>query len=170
MKKFNSTYSKGVQWVIAGLLTLLGFSACNKSNDNDYPVEYGTPHAKFTVSGKVTNTQGQALSQISVIVPRVVHHTPARPGFIPQHPVSTNHIRDTLYTKADGSYEYTYNGFPTDTVQIHLKFEEPSLHPLFESDSTKVNFILSDLKDGDARWYSGSAKKEVNMTLKSKAK
>ena len=160
MKILNRT----TQWVITGLLTLLGFSACDKIPGK---VEYGTPHAKYTVSGKVTNTQGQALSQMSVIVPRIVHLTPARPGFIPDNPVSTHAINDTLFTKTDGSFEYTYGGFPSETVQIHLKFEEPSMHPLFESDSTRVDFKYSDLTGGKS-WNAGSAKKEVNMTLKPK--
>ncbi|MCL2502075.1 MAG: radical SAM-associated putative lipoprotein [Bacteroidales bacterium] len=169
MKKWNRTWNNGAQWVIAGLLTLLGFSACG-DKDEIIPMglEYGTPHAKYAVKGKVTDAQGQALSPMRVIVPRVVLHTPARPGFIPDNPVYTMPIRDTLYTKPDGSFEYTYAGFPTETVHIHLKFEDPALQPVFESDSTRVDFHHSDLKGGDGRWNTGSAQKEADMTLKRK--
>ena len=152
MKKLNSTYNRGVHWVIAGLLTLLGFSACKK----ELPVEYGVPRATYVVSGKVTDTQGQALSQIRVIVPKADHYQ-----WVKQ-------ISDTLYTKPDGGFEYTYEGMPTNTVQIHLKIEDSSLHPLFETDSTRVDFKHSDLKGGDGRWYDGTAKKEVSIALKSK--
>jgi putative lipoprotein (rSAM/lipoprotein system) len=162
MKKLNYACTKGTTWIFASLLSLLGFSSCDK-----FParLEYGTPHANYTVSGKVTDTQGKALSQIRVVIPTIVHETPGRPGFIPDRPTTTIEIKDTLFTKSDGTFVYTYDGFPTDTVRIHLKFEEPSINPSFEADSTRVNFTLSDLKGGK-RWYYGSAKKEVNMKLK----
>ena len=153
MKNLNGVWGKGLQWVIAGLLTLLGFSSCNCNKE--YPVEYGTPHAKYTVSGKVADEQGQTLSQIRVVVPKADHYQ------------SIQEIHDTLYTKVDGGFEYTYDGFPTNIVRIHLKFEDPSLLPVFETDSTRVDFSHSDLQGGSG-WYSGSAKKEVNITLKRK--
>ena len=164
MKRTNRIWSKGAQWICAGLLTLLGFSTCDKIPGG---VEYGTPHAKFTVSGKVKNTQGSALSQIRVVVPQIIHYTPPRYGFIPDNPISIQKIGDTLFTKQDGSFEYTYDGFPTDTVRIFFKFEDSSLHPIFEVDSAKVHFIYSDLKGGNS-WYKGRAQKEVNVTLKPK--
>jgi len=164
MKKLNDLFRKISLWGTSGLLSLLGFHSCDRFLP---PMEYGTPHAKYTVSGKVTDSYGNELSQIQVVVPTIVHHTPPRPGFIPDHPITTIDIRDTLYTQSDGSYEYTYDGFPTDTVRIFLKFEDFSSTPVYEPDSTRVDFKFSDLKGGKS-WDKGSAKKEVNMKLKAK--
>ena len=152
MKRTNHIWNKGVQWICAGLLTLLGFSTCDKT---DIPAEYGTPHAKFTVSGKVTDDQGQALSSIRVVIPQI------------DNSVIYAKIPDTLYTKSDGGFEYTFSGFPGD-IRIYLKFEDASLPPVFETDLAKVDFKYSELKGGDGRWYDGSAQKEVNVTLKPK--
>ena len=137
--------------IIAGLLTLLGFSACDKIIPMG--LEYGTPHAKFTVSGKVTDEQGQALPQIRIVTPKIAHST------------TFWQVRDTLYTKSDGSFECTHTCYPfAETISVHLKFEDPT----FETDSTKVDFKLSDLSGKEGSWYYGSAKKEINMILKPK--
>ena len=42
---------KQANWLLAGLLTLLGFSGCHKTDE----VEYGTPFADYIVKGKVLN-------------------------------------------------------------------------------------------------------------------
>jgi putative lipoprotein (rSAM/lipoprotein system) len=165
MKKFDRLYREGSQWILAGLLSLLGFSACKGLLPR---LEYGSPHATFTVSGKVKDTQGQPLQQIRVVIPRINYYTPPRQGFIPNYPILTLPVHDTLYSKADGSFTYDYIGVPADTIRVYLQFEDPSSPPAFETDSSKVHFLPSDLKGGSGIWDRGSAKKEINMTLQKK--
>jgi putative lipoprotein (rSAM/lipoprotein system) len=193
MKKFNRKFIKGTNWVLAGLISLLGCASCdddfekrdepdneivnhegdnNGANEGDdeeeIAVEYGTPYARFIVSGKVTDTDHQGLKSIRVVVPRVDHHQRATSGFIPDQKIITKEVRDTIYTKENGNFEYEYTGFPTnDSINVILQFEDVAETPRFESDSAKVAFFSSELREGD-RWYSGAAKKEIEIQLKKK--
>ncbi len=170
MKKLNRKFIKGTNWALAGLMSFLGFSSCEKNNTVEYGTpyaEYGTPYAEFVVSGKVTDTKGNGLQGIQVVVSGVDHHQRTS-GFIPDNPVITVDIKDTLYTKEGGSFEYFYEGFPSnDSINIKMKFEDISENPRFETDSTKVTFFSSELK-GEGRWYEGKAEKEIKIQLKDK--
>jgi putative lipoprotein (rSAM/lipoprotein system) len=170
MKKLNRKFIKGTNWALAGLISLLGCASCDNDfgNDDGGVVEYGTPHARFIVSGKVTDTEHQGLKGIRVVVPRVDHHQRATSGFIPGQRIITEEVRDTVYTKENGNFEYEYTGFPTnDSINVILQFEAVAETPHFESDSAKVAFFSSELREED-RWYSGAAKKEIEIQLKKK--
>jgi putative lipoprotein (rSAM/lipoprotein system) len=169
MGKIGIGFIRGTNGIIAALLTLLGFSSCEKMvEEYGAPyVEYGTPYAKYAVSGKITDNQGNNLQKIRVVIPDVIHCTPARPGFIPDNPEMKEVIKDTLYTKTDGSFEYEYDGFPSDTVKINLKFEDASEESVYETDSTTVKFLRSDLNGGKS-WNAGKAKKEITVKLNKK--
>ena len=43
MKKLNRKLIHGTNWVLAGILSLLGFSGCNEI----FQMEYGSPNADF---------------------------------------------------------------------------------------------------------------------------
>jgi putative lipoprotein (rSAM/lipoprotein system) len=167
MKKFNRKFIKGTNWALAGLISLIGYSSCE--DEVNYPRdEYGTPYAKFIVSGKVTDTEQQGLKNIRVVVPKVDHHQRATSGFIPDQKIITNEVHDTLYTKENGNFEYEYTGIPTnDSINVILQFEEVAETPRFESDSAKVTFFSSELREGDG-WYEGAATKEIEIRLKKK--
>lgn len=172
MKKLNRKFIKGTNWALAGLMSLLGFSSCEENNmmpeyGTPYPM-YGTPHAEFIVSGKVTDTKGNGLQGIQVVIPSVDHHQKATSTFIPDQSVITRYINDTLYTQTDGSFNYPYGGFPSnDSINIKMKFEDVSENPSFETDSAKVTFFSSDLQ-GENGWNAGTAQKEIKIKLKNK--
>ncbi|MCL1973335.1 MAG: radical SAM-associated putative lipoprotein, partial [Bacteroidetes bacterium] len=79
MKKLSRVCNKGTLWVLSGLLSLLGFSECDRFPGK---VEYGTPRADFIVSGKVTDVEDRTLPQIRVVVPRIVQKLDPRAGVI----------------------------------------------------------------------------------------
>ena len=62
MKKLNRKLIRGTNWTLAGLLSLLGFTGCGNQVE-----EYGTPHADFKVTGRVTDEAGEPLSGIRVV-------------------------------------------------------------------------------------------------------
>ncbi|MDR2917150.1 MAG: radical SAM-associated putative lipoprotein [Tannerella sp.] len=171
MKKLNRKFVRGTNWALAGLMSFLGFSSCEENNTVEYGVpylEYGTPYAEFIVSGKVTDTKGNGLQGIQVVIPGVDHHQRATSGFIPSYPVISVDIKDTLYTKEGGNFNYSYNGFPSnDSINIKMKFEDISENPRFETDSAKISFFSSDLQNGSG-WYEGKAEKEIKIGLKDK--
>ena len=153
MKKLNRKFIKGTNWALAGLMSFLGFSSCDDVTKS--AEEYGTPHAEFAISGKVTDAEGKALQGIRVVVPD-------------KTPFNTVEINDTLYTKENGSFEYSHFGFPTnDSVNIKMKCEDVSENARFETDSTKVTFLNPEFKGGKG-WFVGKAEKEVNIKLKRK--
>ena len=45
-------FLRKVNWALAGVIGMLGFSGCNKSA---MLVEYGSPYADYTVKGTVVN-------------------------------------------------------------------------------------------------------------------
>jgi len=167
MKKLNRKLISGTNWALVGILSILGFSGCDDVDDGGGGmVEYGTPVASFKVSGKVTDNNGDGLLGIQVTVPKVDHCQRTTASFIPDHPVIPVEVRDTLYTKADGRFEYKYSGFPTDTVRIQMKFEDVQASN-YAAGSTAVSFLVSDL-DGGQGWNQGNAEKEIEIKLKEK--
>ncbi|MDL2304152.1 radical SAM-associated putative lipoprotein [Bacteroides sp. OttesenSCG-928-D19] len=195
MKKLNRKLIRGTNWALAGLISLLGFSACsddfdskpepdeeeiinngNNNNGNSHNgnddggavCEYGTPYAIFTVSGKVTDAQGKGLEGIQVVVPSVDHLQRATSGFIPDQTVITHDVRDTLYSGKLGEFSYDYEGFPTNNgIDIKMKFEDISKNARFETDSVKVSFSDSEFQDGTG-WYAGKTEKKITVALKNK--
>ena len=129
------------------------------------PLEYGTPYTTFSVSGNVTDESGKALSGIRVVVPDVVHITAAKASFVPSQPSHRVPVRDTTYTSSKGTFEYTYNGFPTDTVLVNMQFEDVSAHPVYEKQEETAVFVSSEAKNGKG-WDRGQIKKEVRIKLK----
>ena len=67
MKKFNRKLIRGTNWALAGLLSLLGFSGCDKI----FQMEYGSPSADFKVTGRVTDEEGRPLSGVRIVAPNV---------------------------------------------------------------------------------------------------
>ena len=152
MKKFNRKLIRGTNWALAGLLSLLGFSSCGNQVE-----EYGTPHADFKVTGRVTDEAGEPLSGIRVVQTNLKSDFPSP--------------YDTVYSSPDGSYRYRYYaGYAPDSLKFTLKFEDPTKRPDYESDSVTVGFAKGDLKGADGSWFLGAAEKEVNVKLKAKKK
>ena len=179
MKKLNRKFTNGANRVLAGILALLGFSACEKheyvvpeygSPYVNFKAEYGTPYANFKVMGKVTDSRGNGLQGIMVTVPQVDIHQRATQSFIPGQPLITDLVNDTLYTEVNGNFTFEYAGFPVnDSINVKLKFEDIAENNRFETDSTKVTFFSKDLKGGDKGWFAGSAEKAITVQLKEKS-
>ena len=156
MKKLNCKLIRGTNWALAGLLSLLGFSDCDKI----FQMEYGSPSADFKVTGRVTDEEGRPLSGARIVAPNVDGKWGKQSDPSPH---------DTTYTDPDGKYTYRYNAdFAPDSLYLKLKYEDPTARPAYDSDSVTVGFAKGDLKDGDRSWFLGAAEKEVNVTLKRK--
>ena len=167
MKKLNRKLIRGTNWALAGLLSLLGFTGCGKDDNGggEISVEYGAPSANFKVLGRVTNEQGQPLGGMRVVASEVTTIW----GKGPEQCYS-GLLRDTVYTASDGSFVREYSLFPTDSVYIHMKIEDPTKRPDYESDSVTVGFAKGDLKGADGSWFLGAAEKVIDVKLKSKKK
>ena len=151
MKKLNRKLIRGTNWALAGLLSLLGFSSCGNQVE-----EYGTPHADFKVTGRVTDEAGEPLSGIRVVQTNLKSDFPSP--------------YDTVYTASDGSFVREYSLFPADSVYIHMKIEDTAEPSIYDSDSVTVGFAKGDLKGGDNHWFKGEAEKVIDVKLKAKKK
>lgn len=164
MKKNKQRLLRGVNLGLAGVLSLLGFSGCDKLLDE--PVdEYGTPHADFIVSGYVKDNNGLPLRNIRVVVPQVVHFQKSTSTFIPDETDIKRPVNDTLYTASDGSFEFKYTEFPSRQIGVEMEFEDPSVSPAYTPVDTVIPFSESELQGGES-WYKGKAEKKVNIVLK----
>ena len=152
MKKLNRKFIKGTNWALAGLLSFLGFSSCEPTE------EYGSPYAEYVVSGKVTDAEGKGLQGITVKVPNVVRAI--------SYPAVTDTIRtvEVVTTNKSGDFKYTYrDGSLSDTLKVKVKVDNNS----YEPDSTMVVFTKSELSGGK-NWSHGKAEKKIDIKLKRK--
>ena len=153
-----------INWLLGGLLTLLGFGSvgCDKAE----PVEYGTPYATYALKGKVVDEQNQPVPHIQVEV---------QPAEDPAH-IAWYYPVDTVYTDEQGNFAWERTDFITPPC-FQIIFEDPdedANRGWFASDTLQVDF--SDEKTteyrggheghGDLKWYQGRAEKEVFVTLK----
>ena len=92
MKKFNRKLIRGTNWALAGLLSLLGFSGCDKI----FQMEYGSPMANFKVTGRVTDEEGRPLSGVRIVAPNVDGKWGKQAYPSPQDSVTVGFAKDDL--------------------------------------------------------------------------
>lgn len=146
MQKLRTNFLKSYSVLLAGLISLLGFTtACNISDPKD---EYGTPSAKFIVNGQVTDSAtNQAIPNIRVVMQG-----------------------DTVETDGHGLYTVSDPyGFPTDeTYTIKFQDIDGTANGEYAPLDSIVEFKDPQFTDGDGHWYKGETSKEVNIKLKPK--
>lgn len=155
MNECYKSFLKRINWLLAGLLAVLGFGAtgCDKM----YPVEYGTPHATYALKGKVVDQQNQPVPHVQVqIQPAEEAATPS--WYLPV---------DTVYTDADGNFAWERNDFITSPrfQMISEDTDEEANRGWFASDTLQIDFSDEKMTGGKG-WYEGRAEKEVTVTLK----
>lgn len=141
--------------ILAGFLTILGFSITSCGAED----EYGSPYATYEIKGKVVNEKGAAIPDIQVIIPAPDADN-ERDLFV---------YRDTLSTNSSGEFNkrIEVGSFGEDvTFKIATKdIDGEANSGLFENTVTEVAFKKEELKGEDGHWYYGNAKKEVIITL-----
>ena len=86
MKKISSSFLKSLNWLLTSVLMLLGFSTCDSEPG---AAMYGTPHADFTIKGKVVNQENMPIPDIEIKC-LVEHHGDNRHWFDTIPAVSTD--------------------------------------------------------------------------------
>lgn len=161
MNKAYFFFLTGMNKLLAGLLTLLGFSlaACDKIGAD----EYGAPYAEYEIKGKVVNDKGTAIPDIQVILPT--------PSLLED---SEYMWGDTVTTNKSGEFDIkpAVTSFGEDiTFKIKTKdIDGEANGGLFEDKETEIAFKKDDLKGADGNWYYGKATKEVTITMKQAVK
>lgn len=143
--------------LLAGLLTLMGFSMTSCNTD----VEYGSPYATYEIKGKVVDEAGTAIPDIQVVIAESVDEEYALYAY-----------RDTLKSNDKGTFDanigLTSFGENT-TFEIKTEDIDGELNGgQFEEKTTEIAFKREDLKGADGHWFYGKATKEVTIVLKNK--
>lgn len=114
-------------------------------------VEYGSPYAEFVLKGSVTDTEGNALENIRVILKPYEGYPEAN---------------YTLRTNSAGRYEFdAMSVFPS--IQMTVTAEDTDGTDNggeFAPQDAVVELKSSDFTDGDG-WYAGKAEKTVDFQL-----
>ena len=137
---------KGFNWILAGLLSLLGFSvtSCGATD------EYGSPYAEYELKGKVTNMNGDPIQGIELNY-----------GGIYNNVLFSSYISEMYkspQTQKDGSYDIKFEDSPMGIVRIIAKDIDGPENGSFETDSIDVKI---EGFEGSKSWFRGKA--EVNI-------
>ena len=137
---------KGFNWILAGLLSLLGFSvtSCGATD------EYGSPYAEYELKGKVTNMNGDPIQGIELNY-----------GGIYNNVLFSSYISEMYkspQTQKDGSYDIKFEDSPMGIVRIIAKDIDRPENGSFETDSIDVKI---EGFEGGKSWLHGKA--EVNI-------
>jgi putative lipoprotein (rSAM/lipoprotein system) len=156
---------KAVNWMLAGILGLLGFSGCD---DKSGLVEYGTPWADYTIKGSVINkANGKPVEGISVVVSNV----PEGPALMYGVPW-TSYKYLSAVTDAKGAFKLSDKGmtdyFPPDSVPLIVSDIDGEKNGSFASDTLYIDFKDAERSGKPNGWYSGEFTKTVKVELAEK--
>lgn len=157
MKKLYLSYVKCNNWGLAGILTLMGFNvSCDGGGLNgEQAVEYGTPHATYTIKGKVVDAANNPIPNIKI-------------ECATEHSYSQGKVfttADSTNTDGSGTFISTFGEFPTERIKVIATDTDGSANGTFDKDSVEISIEKKDYKNG-AHWNKGEVTKEVTLTLK----
>lgn len=146
--------------LLSGLLSLLGFSGIAAScNSEEYQSagEYGTPYARFTFKGTVTDAEAHSpLESIRVI---------SRSAEAPE-------LTDTVYTDRAGAYLMEFEHiFPNvEKVELRADAQERENGILFEEARHTIIITEEDYtgRGEGSSWNHGTVTKSVDFALERK--
>lgn len=153
-------------WMTGVLLSLLGFSSCNK-NEIDDPGNniclYGPPTTHYIIKGKVTDTDGKPINGVKVEA-NDTYDDRRRP--LTDEPV---------YTDEKGEYSANAWGISSDgqgNILLEVTFEDVDGEAnggTFANDTVRgKDMTIEKVKDDDGAWNRGTYEITANKTMKKK--
>ena len=142
--KLLTWYDKLVLFILSALGV---FSSCDENPFNPPGCEYGTPWARYKVSGKVEDKlTGKGIEHIGV--------------FFKKEPW------DTVYTNADGEYAIEAQLFPiSDSVPVTFYDTDSLTNGAYVRKDTTLYFDAGKLTGGDDSWYDGETSSQCDINL-----
>lgn len=154
MKKLNRSILRKINYCIGFILSLLGvsFTGCSTVEYGCPPIqcEYGVPSADYQISGRVENSQKQAIKGIEVSIKQT--NNPYK-----QTPLA----KDT--TDADGSFEFSFTEFPVNELLITTLDIDSTENGSYQSNSIQITFEYKD--DPNNTWHSSTEINDIVITL-----
>lgn len=153
-------------WMTGVLLSLLGFSSCNK-NEIDDPGNniclYGTPTTHYIIKGKVTDTDGKPINGVKVEA-NDTYDDRRRP--LTDEPV---------YTDEKGEYSANAWGISSDgqgNILLEVTFEDidgEANGGTFANDTVRgKDMTIEKVKNGEGAWNLGTYEITANKRMKRK--
>jgi len=136
--KINRAFIKWTNWVLAGILSMLGFIGCDKMNRTE---EYGTPHADYTVKGTVVEkATGKPIAGI-----RVGYDSGFQATFLYGVPPTPFVPKSSVLTDAKGEFKLSDTFFPTNSqIPVYVEDIDGPENGLFQSDTLQISFSEAD--------------------------
>ena len=157
--KINRTFIKGTNWALAGLISLLGFTNCEK----EARLEYGTPNADYTVKGTVVDkANGKPIEGI-----RVGYDSGPQMGVMYGVQPTPYKPKVSVLTDAQGEFKLTENTFPASDqiIPVFVDDIDGEKNGLFQSDTLHVDFSKAEHSGKTNSWYEGEYTVTVNVEL-----
>lgn len=148
MKALHHKLLKAANGLLALLLAVLGFSSCDKS-DEELVEMYGVPHAQFSIKGKVVNAEKEAIPNIQITSAGQYSGN----GKIWFHPNP-----DTITTDAQGEFATQITGMPVPLLRLYATDTDGAANKAYANDS--IDIKIDKLTGGDGSWNQGHFSKE----------
>lgn len=160
----RKSFIRGINLVLATLLTLLGFSKCTEPM-----VEYGVPNADYTVKGIVVDkSDKKPIKGIRIGFSRVYPEPVLMYGVMPQPYRSIK--ADT--TDINGAYKLSDNfsvGEIEDNIlTVYVQDIDGAENGAFNDTILNVDFENAKKTGKSTNWYEGEYSLDVNIQLRLK--
>ena len=162
--KINRAFIKGTNWALAGLISVLGFSGCEK----EARVEYGTPNADYIVKGTVVNkATGKPIEGIYVgynSTQMAITLYGTQPTQYQLKPSVTTNSKGEFKLKHNSSINHLLpdvNGLMT----VFVEDIDGEKNGLFQSDFLQVDFSKAEQSGKTSFWYKGEYTVNLNVEL-----
>lgn len=156
MKK-ESRITTIINSLLSAVLAMLGFSACSDSEGEEIPDMYGTPYGHFQISGEVKDEDSKAVEG-AMVISRQFKYT----DFCADKDANNYYLSqgcDTAYTDRKGRYDLkAYSYLAGNEVEVVVEDHSGQYEDAFR-------LVELNYPDGNF-WNHGTAKAEVNFTLK----
>lgn len=142
-----------IKFFINALLAIIGITSCDKINTT--PAEYGCPHATLDISGKVTSSDGKPIKGIQTIIQE------EESEYYPR-------IKDTLYTDANGQYNYTNKDIFSIPEKLTITFKDIDNEEnggKFANKTENVNKGEYKQTEKASGWYKGKFELNKDVVL-----
>jgi putative lipoprotein (rSAM/lipoprotein system) len=154
---------KGINLALAGILSLLGFVGCEKTEPL---LEYGMPHADYTVKGVVVNkATGKPIEGIRVGYDSIAWAIPEY-GVIGISYQPKSRVLDVM-TNEKGEFKLTDSFFPDKnlTLPVYIDDIDGEKNGLFQSERLEVDFSKAVQTGKPSSWYEGEFTVTKNVEL-----
>ena len=156
MKALHHKLLLVANWILAGILAMLGFSGCSNEDIDNLVAMYGSPHASYHLMGRVQNAAQEGIPDIKL-------ETQISFGaeFMP--------FQDPIITNKDGYFQSSFDGPTAKTLRIIATDIDGEINGSYANDTIDISLSKDDYEGNDGLWFEGHVDKhDLNIELKEK--